>query len=89
MWAAFLAGAVGPLAKKILLALGIGTITYTGLQEAFDAASDQIIANYGAMSGGTLALVDLAGVGQAIGIILGAIAARVAMIALARFSKLL
>ncbi|MEQ1742407.1 MAG: DUF2523 domain-containing protein [Candidatus Nitrotoga sp.] len=88
MWATFLAAAVGPLAKKILLALGIGTITYTGLQAAFDAASAQVVANYGSMSGGSLAIADLAGVGQSIGIVLGALSARLAMIVLARFVKL-
>lgn len=89
MWAVFLASAVGPLAKKILLALGIGTVTYTGLQAAFDAASAQVAANYGAMTGGTLAIVDLAGGGQAIGIILGALTARIGMIVLSRFAKVL
>lgn len=89
MWATFLAAAVGPLAKKILFALGIGTVTYTGLQAAFDAASDQVAAHYGAMSGGSLAIADLAGVGQSIGIILGALSARLGMIVLARFAKVL
>jgi len=89
MWGAFLAGAVGPLAKKILLALGIGTLTYTGLQAAFNAAQTQIINNYGLMAGGTLSIVDLAGVGQAIGILLGAMTARVGMIVVAKYTKLL
>lgn len=86
---AFLTASVVPLVKKVLLALGLGTITYAGLQTAFDAAQGQVISHYGAMSGGTLQLVNLAGVGQAIGIILGALAARVGIAALSKIGRVL
>lgn len=86
---AFLSASVGNLVKKGLVALGLGTITYTGLQAAFDSAQAQIISNYGAMSGGTMAIVDLAGGGQVIGILLGALAGRIGMIALSKIGKVL
>lgn len=41
------------------------------------------------MSAGTLAIVDLAGGGQAIGILLGAISARIGMNALSKIGKVL
>lgn len=85
----FLSAAVPSLAKKVLTALGLGTITYAGLQTAFNAAQTQIIASYGQISGNALQLADLAGVGQSIGIILGAMAARVGMIALSKIGKVL
>lgn len=86
---AFLSASIGNLVKKAMVAIGLGTITYAGLQEAFNAAQDQIISNYGGMSGSTLAIVDLAGGGQAIGILLGAISARIGMIALSKIGKVL
>lgn len=86
---AFLSASIGALAKKALIALGLGTITYAGLQSAFDAAQAQVISNYGQMPGAALQLADLAGVGQTIGILLGAMAARVGMVALSKIGKVL
>lgn len=86
---AFLASAIGPLAKKVLIALGIGTVTYTGLQAAFDAVQTQVIANYGQLNGAALSIADLAGVGQAIGIILGALAARVSIAVVSKLGMVL
>lgn len=86
---AFLSASVGNLVKKGLVALGLGTVTYTGLQAAFDAAQAQIISNYGQMPAAALQLADLAGVGATIGIILGALAARVGMVALSHIGRVL
>lgn len=86
---AFLSSSIGALVKKALTALGLGTITYAGLQTAFDAAQAQVIAHYGQMSGNSMQLADLAGVGQAIGIILGALAGRVGLIALSKIGRVL
>ena len=87
--AAFLAGAVGALVKKALVAIGLGVVTYAGLQAAFDVAQAQVIASYGLLPAATMQLADLAGVGQTIGIILGAIAGRVGMIALSHIGRVL
>lgn len=86
---AFLSASVGNLVKKALLALGLGTVTYTGLQAAFTAAQAQIVSNYGAMPAVSMQLADLAGVGQAIGIILGALTARLGMVALSHIGRVL
>lgn len=86
---AFLSTSIGALVKKALVAIGFGTITYAGLQAAFDAAQAQVISHYGQMAGASMALADLAGVGQTIGILLGAMAARVGMIALSKLGKIL
>lgn len=87
--AAFFASSIGPLVKRALVAIGIGTITYAGLDTAFAAARDLVVSNYGQMPGNVADLVSLAGVGQAIGIILGAMAARVGMTALSTLGKVL
>lgn len=86
---AFLSASIGALAKKVLVALGFGTVTYVGLQSAFDAVQGQVISNYGGMSGTSMMLMDLAGSGQALGIILGAISARIGLISLSHLGKVL
>lgn len=86
---AFLSASIGALAKKALIALGLGTITYAGLQAAFNAAQTQVITNYGQMPAAALQLADLAGVGQTIGILLGAMSARVGLAALSKIGKVL
>lgn len=86
---AFLSTSIGALVKKALVAVGLGTVTYTGLQAAFSAAQSQIISNYGAMPAAALQLADLAGVGATIGILLGALAARVGMAALSHIGRVL
>lgn len=86
---AFLSATIGTLAKKVLVALGFGTVTYVGLQGAFDAVQSQVVSNYGSMSGASMMLLDLAGGGQVVGIILGAISARIGLISLSHLGKVL
>lgn len=76
---AFLASAVGPLAIKILLALGVTAITFTGVETVVSALTDHVITSYGGFSGEILALVNLAGLGQGVGLVLGAINSRLAL----------
>lgn len=86
---AFLSASIGALARKAMIAIGLGTITYAGLQAAFNAAQSQVISHYGQGPAAAMQLADLAGVGQTIGILLGAMAARVGMVALSRIGKVL
>lgn len=86
---AFLASAAGPLLKKAMIAIGLGTVTYAGLQAAFSAAQAQVISHYGQLTGASLQLTDLAGVGQVIGILLGALAARVGIAVISKFGRVL
>lgn len=87
--ALFFASSIGAIVKRALVAIGIGTITYAGIDVAFGAARDLVVANYGQITGDTAALINLAGVGATIGIILGALAARVALIALTKLGNVL
>lgn len=87
--AAFFAGSIGGIVKRALIAIGIGTVTYSGLDIAFGAARDLVISNYGQISGASAQLIALAGVGQALGIVLGALAARVGLLALSTLGKVL
>lgn len=87
IWA-FIVSIIGPLVRKVLVALGVGFVTYQGLDLALDAAKSQVISAWGSMGGDVANLVSLAGFGQAFGIILGAIAARAALVLVTRMSKI-
>lgn len=86
-WGTFLVALAGPLARKVLLALGIGWVTYAGLDTLMSAVVASVQSNFGAVSGSWAQVVWLAGFGQAIGIILGALMARVSMMVLSKLGK--
>jgi hypothetical protein len=78
----FFAAAAGPIAKKVLIALGLGVVSYAGVDAAFGVARDAIIANWGGLSADIANLASLGGIGTGIGIILGGISARIALLAI-------
>lgn len=81
----YLASVAGPIAKRAVMALGFGTVTYVGLDAALGVVKSNVISSWGAIPSGALAIMSMAGVSQAMGIVLGAIVARVSMIQLKRF----
>jgi len=78
-WATLIMSLVGPMALRVLTALGIGTITFTGVSASLQGLIDIGVSNYAGMPSAVLALAGLAGIPQAIGIICGAMIARVGM----------
>lgn len=86
--AAFLASAVGPLAKKVLIALGFGVVSYGGLAVLYSSVQSQVVSSFGQLGGATLQIISLAGFPQAVGIILSALAARVALLAAKKLALL-
>jgi hypothetical protein len=81
---AFLIALAGPVARRVLLSLGLGVISYAGLALVAAEVKDYVIASYGGLSGSVLDLLNLIGFGQATGVILGAIIARAAFAAVSR-----
>jgi glutamate/tyrosine decarboxylase-like PLP-dependent enzyme len=77
-----------PLAKQVLIALGIGAVTYAGLQALLGAAQTQVLNNWGQMTGATAQLVGYFGFGQAVSIILGGMAAKGALMAVGHYAKI-
>lgn len=86
--AAWIASLVPSLVAKILAALGMGVLTVTGFTVAWNSVKALIISNFSAMPASIMGLASLAGVGEALGIIFGAITARVAYSALVSSSKI-
>lgn len=75
-FSAVLTALAAPLAKKVLTALGMGIVSYAAITAALAAVTSAITTAYGAITGDIAAILSLAGFGQAMGIILGAMAAR-------------
>lgn len=77
--ASFLLSMAGPLVLRALTLLGIGTLTFTGVATGLQSLIDIAVQNWASFSGDILALVSIAGLPQAVGIITGAMTARVGM----------
>lgn len=87
MWA-FLSAAIVPLAKKLLLALGVGWVSYSGATILVANVISAIQANWGAVPGAIVQYASLAGIPEAMGIMAGAMTARVALVAFDRFGRI-
>ena len=77
--ASWLMTLIGPLALRVLAVLGIGTVTFTGVTASLQALIDLATSNWAGVSGDTLALASIAGIPQCIGIICGAMTAKVGL----------
>lgn len=78
---AFLLNIAGSLAGKVLLSLGFGFVSYQAIIPLVDDLREQVQSHYQAVSGVPLSLLNMAGLGQALGIILSAIATRASLMA--------
>lgn len=68
--------AAGTIVGRVLISLGFGYVTYTGLDVSFDWIKGQIASSLGGLPEQALAVLSGAGVGSALSIVLSAIAAR-------------
>jgi|GEM_PF-926456 len=75
----FLAAAVGPLAIKVLTALGISVLTVTGVQAVAGELVAYVQSSWGTMPSAMAGLVGLSGLPTAVGMVLGAFNARLAL----------
>lgn len=75
----FLAAIAGPIAKRVLVALGFGIISYAAISAALGSALSAAKAAWSGLAGDTLALVQMAGLSTAASIMAGALVARVAL----------
>lgn len=83
----FLLAAIWPLAKKVLLMLGIGWVTYEGVGLLVGQVTTEVVALWGGIPTAMLQIASLGGLPQSVGIILGAIAARASLVALSHLGK--
>lgn len=86
--ATWLMALAAPLAKRVLIALGIGVISYAGYSSIVDQVRSAVIAQWGSLSASAAALLSIGGVGESLGIILAAVSARAALMAAERFGRI-
>lgn len=85
---AWLLAIAWPLAKKILVSLGIGVVTYTGLTLIGNQISDSVISIWGQVPASLMQIGSLLGIPQAIGITLGAFSARLTYVAASKIARI-
>ena len=85
-WGTFLAGIAGPVVKRALTAIGIGTLTIVGLQAAVSSALDAARSHLGGMTGVVSDLVAMTGFFTAASIIAGGVTAAVTMVLLKKMA---
>lgn len=87
-FAAFLVGMVPSLLAQVFLSLGVGLLTITGVSLVFDQLEALLVDQLGGITGIGAALLGMAGVGTATGMIIGAMTARVTLAALINTTRI-
>ncbi len=85
----FLAGAVGPLAKRVLISLGFGLVSYAAVSAAVGSLIAVAQASYAGLPAYAAAFFGLAGVGSGLGLISGALVFRAAFLAMPKLEKMI
>ena len=78
MWTAFLA-LIPTIVGRVLLALGLGYVSYRGLDGAFTVAKETLFSNLSGFSAVTLQLAGVLEIGSAINIIASSYLAKLAV----------
>jgi len=78
--ALFLLSLVKPLISRILIALGIGLVSVVGINSVIDQIKNALVNNIGGLPADVFGLFMLAGMGQALGIITGAITTKILIV---------
>lgn len=85
--AAWLLSIAWPIVAQVLVSMGIGVLTYTGLSLIGGQVQGAVVSAYGGLTGDMADVLGLAGIPQGMGIILGSINARIAFIAVGKIGK--
>jgi len=86
--AAFLLSITGSLAARVLTSLGIGFMTFAALTTLASAVVSNATSSYQSMPATVLALVNLAGGGTGLGIILAAFVTKASLMAIKKLRVL-
>jgi hypothetical protein len=78
----------GPIAKKVLTSLGIGFLTFAGVDTAVGAALAAAKSNFNGIAPDLLAIASMAGFFTAFSVIAGGITAGVSMMVFSKLAKL-
>jgi hypothetical protein len=74
-----LASAVGPLALRVVAALGLGIVTFAGVDTVLSTLITKAQSDWGTVAGDILGLASMAKVPECLGLLAGAMSSRVTM----------
>lgn len=83
--AAWLVSIAGPIVTRILLQLGIGIVSYAGVVAAFNLLISKSQGIYFTLPSDILKIFAMGGINDGLGIIVGAILARLSLQVMKRF----
>jgi hypothetical protein len=86
---AFLLALVQPIIARILVALGMSIVTFTGMAVLMEQVTQAVQSAWGGLPGAILGLAGLAGLGEGLSIVFGAIATRVLIWQLTKSTRML
>lgn len=85
-WSSWLMGLIGPLVKRAAVALGFGTVTFTGVSAALESAWSAIQGSFTGLLAEVAALLAIAGFFDAMAITAGGLVSGVAWMILKRWA---
>jgi hypothetical protein len=83
---AFFGNLAGPITARVLLAMGMGVVSVTGVTTAVNSIKTTVIANLGQAPTAALQLAGLSGCWVALGLVFGAVTFAVSFAMLTKFS---
>lgn len=87
-WGAFLVAIAGSVTKRVVVALGLGLVTYTGFEYMKGQIDDAIDAAFTGLPADTYQIIALAGFVDAIGVWLGALTVVATLVAFGKIAPL-
>lgn len=87
-WGTFLAAAAGPIAKRVMVSLGFGIVTMTGVTAAIETGVNAAKTAVGGITGVVADLLAIAGFFSALSILAGGLVAAGAMLVVKKFQLL-
>lgn len=86
-WGTFLGAIAAPVVKKVLTSLGIGMITYAGVEAMVSSGISSAQSELGALPGSVIQICAIMGIWKGFSIITGGLMAKVSMMVLGRLGK--
>jgi hypothetical protein len=84
--ASWLADLIKPMVTRVLVALGFGTVTYTGVDSGLQGAVNAVKATLGGLTADISTLIAMSGFFDAIAISSGSLSTGVAMMVLKKYA---
>ena len=85
---AMFVGLAASLPSRILMSLGMGFVSFIGFGAIYAQIQSAVIAAWGGIGGASMQILSLAGFNTALGIVLGAFAAKLSMMLLPKLARL-